>query len=146
MCPEWIIVDELHSNEANSLFSSMNLGISFISTIKSSAAGEDLIKRITSKPTSIAPERLSSLDVSIFIDNSRNTIQVFEYMWLSRGEIEEGTDIFGKDMLIAKDISKLEKEDIEGSKVVQRYSDMTGFTMQMCIDELESRSKSMKIK
>lgn len=142
--PEWMIVDELHSNEADALFSTTGSGTSFMSTIKCSSMGCELINRIAAKPTSIAPERLSSLDVSVAIDSSRNT-HIFEYMWLSRGEIEEGIELSGKDMLAAKDISQLKTEDLEGSKIMQRYSDMTGFTMQMSISELASRAASPKI-
>ncbi len=132
---ERIIVDEICGKEANLLFHSMDFGSSFLTTIKGNFSGRALATTLLSKPTSVEAARLSCMDVSVSIDKN-NALSVYEYSWLSRGEIEDGIDINGKDLLDFKEVMFDSKESLSKSKIIGLYSNMTGFSIEQSVQKL----------
>jgi hypothetical protein len=137
----WIIMDEICSVEADSLFNSTNFGASFISTINTNALGSNLVTKLASRPICVMAERLSNLDASVYIDIRRNTLSIHEYSWLSRGEIEDGLSINGKDLLQSKEIVLDSKESLLGSKILRMYSHVTGLTVEQLIQKVEAKNE-----
>ncbi len=148
MRPGRIIVGEMRGDEARDLFMGANIGISFAATMHSNEGGMQILKKLMVKPMCVETKSLSMLDIAVYmrqVDISRRSISgIFEYRWLSRGEISEGTDIAGEDMVTVTDIvseSMPDRPSIRESKAVSAYARMRGISQKDAIKEFERRSR-----
>ncbi|MCL4411215.1 Flp pilus assembly complex ATPase component TadA [Candidatus Marsarchaeota archaeon] len=145
MRPDRILVGEIRGDEARDVFFGSNLGIPFATTMHAMENGTAIISRLRSKPMSVEPSMVSMLDVSVFMKRSgmeeRKVDSIFEYSWLSRGEIaySEG----GQEMAIAKIFESGEPNypAIRASKIIKRFSSMNCISIRESVTELKSRSE-----
>lgn len=142
----WVIVDEISQKEADKLFASIDSGASFISTIKANISAGDLAHKLMSRPLKVDAKRLSNLDIYVHIDSARHTMSIYEYSWLSRGEIDDGIEIRGVDMMQVKEIISNSSESLLHSKVVRTYCELTGFSIEQSIKQIEDKSKKLQTK
>ncbi|MGC8538097.1 MAG: ATPase, T2SS/T4P/T4SS family [Candidatus Micrarchaeia archaeon] len=144
--PDRIVIGELRGAETRNVFSAANLGVPFMATMHSNIDGHALIERLTTKPMSVEPEALHSLDVALFMKHSdaykRSIDRITEYRWVTRAEADmqdtgsrtyEQLDIFAD--------GKLANEVIKSSKVVRKYSDMMVVSRKKAISELSDRAE-----
>jgi len=94
MRPDRLIIGEIRGEEAREMFSGSNLGIPFMTTMHSNDGGLSILKKLLVKPMSVEPSALGMLDLAIYmkqLDLSKRIVEsIYEYRWLSRGEINEG--------------------------------------------------------
>ncbi len=148
MRPCRIIVGEMRGDEAKDLFMGANIGIAFASTMHSNEGGMQILKKLMVKPMCVEAKSLSMLDIAVYMrqtDISKRSISgIFEYKWLSRGEISEGTDIAGEDMVEVNDIvsgARPDRPSIRNSKAINVYSRMRGIGQKDAVKELDRRSR-----
>ena len=146
MRPDRIVIGELRGAETRSVFSAANLGVPFMATMHSNIDGHALIERLTTKPMSVEPEALHSLDIALFMKHSdaykRSIDRIAEYRWATRAEADmrnaggsayEQADIFAE--------GNLAGDAIKSSKVLRKYADMMVVSKKRAISELSDRAE-----
>ena len=148
MRPDMLVVGEIRGAETKELFSAANLGIPFMTTMHSNDGGISIIKRLMTRPMSVEPEAISSIDISLQMSHkdleSRQIGEMTEYSWLSRAEILEGGVQVGDDMVKLDPIltnSSINPRAIADSKVIQKYSKITGASKAEALKEHRRRSE-----
>ncbi len=143
--PNLIAIGEIRGSEAKEVFSSGNFGIPFITTLHSDPAPIDLISRLTSPPMNVDFINIANLDVAIFMKqiglDQRKVDSIFEFKWLSRGEIEHG-DKIGENQFSLNPIFKDSNFSIRNSKVIDFYAQLKAISID---DAFKSFNKLVKI-
>ncbi len=146
MRPDRIILGEMRGEEARELFSGANLGIPFITTMHSNDDDLSIVKRLLVKPMSVEPRSLSMLDLSICMRQpgvrTRIVSSIREYRWLSRAEIEQGTEVGDGDSVESSMVTadgRTKEEAIFQSKAMLCYAKCNKLTVKSARKELERR-------
>ncbi|MDE1847850.1 MAG: type II/IV secretion system ATPase subunit, partial [Candidatus Micrarchaeota archaeon] len=148
MRPDLLVVGEIRGAETKELFGGANFGIPFMTTMHSNDGGISIIKRMLTRPMSVEPEAISSMDISVQMSHkdieSRQIDEMTEYRWLSRAEILGGGIQVGDDMVKLDTIltnSSINPRALAESKVIQKYSKITGVSKAKALEELRNRSE-----
>ncbi len=153
MRPDRLIVGEIRGKEAREMFSGSNLGIPFMTTMHSNEGGLSILRRLSVQPMSVEASALSMLDLAIYMKQtevSRRRIDiVYEYSWLSRGEIDgtQGIDVGNVDKVSIEEIAKnglIDLEKLKDSKVIGRFAYKNGLSRKKAIEELKKRAEFIK--
>ncbi len=146
MRPDRIIIGELRGAETRNVFSAANLGVPFMATMHSNIDGDALIERLTTKPMSVEPEALHSLDIALFMKHSdaykRSVDKITEYRWATRAEADmqnTGSRTYEQASIFAE--GKPVNEALKSSKVVRKYSDMMVVSRKKAVSELSDRAE-----
>lgn len=119
--PDRLVVDEITSPGSASVFSALAFGSSYISASRFDACGAPLMAKLSSQFLHKDPVRISSMDLSVTA-RSDGEIRIHEYSWLSRGEIDEGVELAGRDMFQSREIYPMSAECLYSSKAMARYA------------------------
>ncbi len=144
MRPDRLVIGELRGAETRDVFSAANLGVPFMATMHSNTYGQSLIERLTTKPMSVEPEAVHSLDMALFMKRSnlygRSIDRITEYKWITRAETKiesigsnayEQTDIFAHDGQTP--------DALKRSKVLDGYAEKRLMTARRARSELTKR-------
>lgn len=144
--PDRIIIGEIRGEEARELFAGANLGIPFITTMHSGDESLGIIKKLLVKPMAVESRSLSMLDLSIYMKQSgirsRVVSAIQEYRWLSKAEIEIGTEVGEGDSVESAMVAsngKTSEEAIANSKVFLHYTNMRELDKKEAKKELRRR-------
>ncbi len=150
MRPDRIIVGEIRGEEAKEIFSGSNLGIPFITTMHSNEGGLEVLKRLIIRPMGVEPSSLSTLDVALYMEqiglDKRMLGKIFEYKWLSRGEISEdaGIAVSDIDKVEISEVASnglLNPEKIKESKIIAMFAERHGMSEKKALEEFNRRAK-----
>ncbi|MGC8662440.1 MAG: ATPase, T2SS/T4P/T4SS family [Candidatus Micrarchaeia archaeon] len=148
MRPDRIIIGEIRGEEAKEVFSGSNLGIPFITTMHSNEGGLDILKRLMIRPMGVETNALSALDITLYMEQKglsrRQLGKIFEYKWLSRGEIseEEGIIVDDIDKVEIKEVATnglLNPEKMENSKIFDIFARQKDISKKKVFDEFGKR-------
>jgi flagellar protein FlaI len=142
--PDRLVIGELRGPETRNVFSSANLGVPFMTTMHSNINEQALVERLTTKPMSVEPEALHSLDVALFMRRTdlykRSIDRITEYKWITRAETEmektagktyEPVNLFAPGALL--------QDGLKSSKVIERYAESRLITARKARLELSKR-------
>jgi len=152
MRPDRLIIGEIRGEEAREMFSGSNLGIPFMTTMHSNDGGLSILKKLLIKPMGVEPSALGMLDLAIYMKqiglSKRIVESIYEYRWLSRGEINDGgIDVGNVDRVGINEIVKnglLDYEMIKKSKVLDSFAEMRGLSSKKVLEELRKRAKLLE--
>ncbi len=151
--PDRIVVGEVRGEETRELFSGANLGVPFMTTMHSNEGGMEIVKKLMVDPMRVETRSLNCLDIAIYMKHlglsKRVLSDIYEYRWLSRAETDKlGTVIEESDSVDMSTIvsnGRLEAGSLQGSKVVEAFSEKSGLSKRLVLKELEKRSEFMKV-
>ncbi len=146
MRPDRLVIGELRGAETRNVFSAANLGVPFMATMHSNIDGRALIERLATKPMSVEPEALHSLDMALFMKHSdvykRSADRITEYRWATRAEADmqsTGSSTYEQADIFAE--GKLAGDAIKSSKVLRKYSEVMVVGRKKAISELSDRAE-----
>jgi len=111
-----------------------------------------ILRKLLVKPMSVEPGSLAMLDLAIYMkqaDLSKRIIEgIYEYRWLSRGEIKEdmGVKVGDVDKVLVDESVKnslIDLERIEGSKVLNSFAERRGLSARKALYELRKRARAI---
>lgn len=143
--PDRLIIGEIRGAEAHDVFFGSNIGVPFMTTLHSQLDTKSLLYRLRSKPMSIEPNLLKSLDIAIFIshnqiDNSRKIENISEYNWLAKGETLDDLNLPAVKILSVAENGLSQIRGLKKSKVIKKYSEVHALSIEESIAEFKKRS------
>jgi type IV secretory pathway ATPase VirB11/archaellum biosynthesis ATPase len=139
---EGIVAYGMRGTEIKELFRSYRECVQFIFSIDIDSRADEVVDKVVARNIGVDPEDVRALGLSLrLIQNS--SVDICEYKWLSYAEIEEGRPILGVDSVIAKkgNGNTSDEEWLNDSKVISKYSAMSGLSIKYAINEFEKRKR-----
>jgi len=140
MRPDRILVGEVRSEEALTLFTAMNTGHDGVIATLHANSGREALSRLMSHPMNVPAIMIPAVDILIsqsrMIAGGRLERKVTEVLEVGG---KEG-DVFQTNTLFEYDPKKKKiKENILNGKYVRELSEITGYTIKEIDDEIEHR-------
>ncbi len=144
--PDRIIVYGMHGEWARELFCGANRGISFVASMPADLDGRDVPEALLCGPMRINKDSISVLDAFVRVRDDLSISSISQYMWLSRAEICEGTQIAGADMVSVRNVVG---QDACGpldqcTKAAASYAGIHGISAAHAAAEIKRRSDILR--
>lgn len=139
--PDRLVVGELRGKEAREIMFGANIGIPFITTMHSNSADE-AITRLKTKPMSVEDSLISMVDLVIFLKkehNIRKIKSITEYRWGKDADTADPIKEYETHEIFQK--SKQIPEELQRSKVIERFAALEFITKKKAVIEMSRRTK-----